>query len=316
MQKISKIISISISCLILSCSHVKNTKIISKPKNTCLVLSVGGFNGIAHLGAIGAIKKHNIKIDCVIGNSMGSLIGSFYASEPNENTVERFKRFAKLYIEESKKDATDRGVGIGLFAGLLVIATGGAALPAIAIAGASGLAGASTINKVDHARFVRTINNFYKNLKIKDFKIPFVTYYQKKIGDSIELTDGSKDQISSIGSIIGGSCANPFIFTSMNVNSASKIDPGADRVSAIPITDACDKFPNNKLIVINVSGNDAFVKNNLQCPTLTIDIEPTQIKNPQSLINLGTEFDKLVSYGYFATMSQLNTENAKKFLEK
>lgn len=43
-----------------SCAHVPN-----RPEKTCLVLSVGGTKGLAHLGAIDALKEKGVRIDCV-----------------------------------------------------------------------------------------------------------------------------------------------------------------------------------------------------------------------------------------------------------
>jgi NTE family protein len=44
-----------------------------------LVLSGGGFRGIAHVGVIEVLEEHNIPIDLIVGASMGSLIGALYA---------------------------------------------------------------------------------------------------------------------------------------------------------------------------------------------------------------------------------------------
>ncbi len=53
---------------------------------TCLVLSVGGPNCIAHLGAIQAARDAQMRIDCVAGSSIGSRVGSLYATAPSEST--------------------------------------------------------------------------------------------------------------------------------------------------------------------------------------------------------------------------------------
>jgi hypothetical protein len=48
------------------------TQQFSVKKKTCLVLSVGEARGIAHIGAIDALKEAGIKPDCVADNSMGA----------------------------------------------------------------------------------------------------------------------------------------------------------------------------------------------------------------------------------------------------
>ena len=45
-----------------------------------LVLSGGAASGMAHIGVIKALEEHEIPIDYITGTSMGSLIGSLYAS--------------------------------------------------------------------------------------------------------------------------------------------------------------------------------------------------------------------------------------------
>ncbi|MCK5401520.1 MAG: patatin-like phospholipase family protein, partial [Flavobacteriaceae bacterium] len=45
-----------------------------------LVLSGGGAKGLAHIGALKIIDSLGVRIDYVAGTSMGSIIGSLYAS--------------------------------------------------------------------------------------------------------------------------------------------------------------------------------------------------------------------------------------------
>ena len=44
-----------------------------------LALGAGAARGLAHLGVLLALKKHNIPIDFIAGSSMGALIGCLYA---------------------------------------------------------------------------------------------------------------------------------------------------------------------------------------------------------------------------------------------
>ena len=48
-----------------------------KPKKVALVLGGGASRGLAHIGVIKAFEEHNINFDCVVGTSVGSLIGAF-----------------------------------------------------------------------------------------------------------------------------------------------------------------------------------------------------------------------------------------------
>ena len=44
-----------------------------------VVLSGGGAKGMAHIGALKVIEEAGIPIDCIVGTSMGSIIGGLYA---------------------------------------------------------------------------------------------------------------------------------------------------------------------------------------------------------------------------------------------
>ncbi len=55
------------------------TPMDSRPK-VALVLSSGGPRGYAHIGIMKVLEEHNIDIDLVVGSSVGSLIGAFWAA--------------------------------------------------------------------------------------------------------------------------------------------------------------------------------------------------------------------------------------------
>ncbi len=46
---------------------------------TALVLSGGAARALAHLGVLEQLEKHNIKIDIIVGTSMGAIIGGLYS---------------------------------------------------------------------------------------------------------------------------------------------------------------------------------------------------------------------------------------------
>lgn len=52
----------------------------SKRPKICLVLSGGGARGAAHVGVLKVLEEYRIPIDCIAGTSMGSLVGSAYAT--------------------------------------------------------------------------------------------------------------------------------------------------------------------------------------------------------------------------------------------
>ncbi len=54
--------------------------VLSFSQKVALVLSGGGAKGLAHAGVIKALEENNIPIDYIVGTSMGSIVGGFYAA--------------------------------------------------------------------------------------------------------------------------------------------------------------------------------------------------------------------------------------------
>lgn len=52
----------------------------SLAQRVALVLSGGGAKGLAHAGVIKALEENNVPIDYIVGTSMGSIVGGFYAA--------------------------------------------------------------------------------------------------------------------------------------------------------------------------------------------------------------------------------------------
>ncbi len=49
-------------------------------KNLCFVLGAGGARGIAHIGFLQAMEENGIFPDCIVGCSMGSVVGGCYSA--------------------------------------------------------------------------------------------------------------------------------------------------------------------------------------------------------------------------------------------
>jgi NTE family protein len=52
----------------------------SHAQKVALVLSGGGARGFAHIGVLKAFDEHHIPIDCIVGTSMGAVVGALYAA--------------------------------------------------------------------------------------------------------------------------------------------------------------------------------------------------------------------------------------------
>ena len=145
------------ACLVVllatACGGSPEAKSPTEPERTCLVLSVGGPKGIAHLGAIAAVKQLRIPIECVVGNSMGALVGSLYASAPALDTSERYRALMASYIASTAAEARDRGMLGGLLLGGLILLAGGDALPVLAGSATGALLGAESVDRQSFERF-------------------------------------------------------------------------------------------------------------------------------------------------------------------
>ena len=61
----------------------------AKRPKICLVLSGGGARGAAHIGVIKVLQEYRVPIDCVVGTSMGSLVGAAFASGTSVPDMEK-----------------------------------------------------------------------------------------------------------------------------------------------------------------------------------------------------------------------------------
>jgi len=273
-----------------------------KARRTCLVLSVGGPAGVAHIGAIAALEEANIRVDCVVGNSMGALVGSLYATAPSDNLDARFKAFVSAYADATKQEAIRNGIGLGLVAGGLAAAgVGGKAAPAVAFAGGAAL-GVLATEKLEHERMVRVLDEFLLGRRIEGgLPIPFVTFYQEATNTGVVARRADSGPIAAAG---GASVANPLIFSTLALGPGRPLDPGADRVSATPVQDACATFPDANLLAINVSGQPIFTDASMKCPVVEVRIDPPQVA-PKEIMELGASYRRIVDDAHAATRAAL-----------
>lgn len=55
---------------------------------TCLVLGGGGARGAAHIGLLKVLERERVQIDCIVGTSMGAIVGGLYASGYDAGEIE------------------------------------------------------------------------------------------------------------------------------------------------------------------------------------------------------------------------------------
>jgi NTE family protein len=88
-----------LSALLALCANSVHAK-------TCLVLSGGGARGLAHVGVLKVLEREHVRIDCIVGTSMGSVVGSLYASGLSADEIEAALRDVDWSVVT--RDASDR----------------------------------------------------------------------------------------------------------------------------------------------------------------------------------------------------------------
>jgi predicted acylesterase/phospholipase RssA len=286
-----------------SCAHGP-PKFDPAARRTCLVLSVGGPRGVSHLGAIAAVRKAGIRVDCIVGNSMGALVGALYASAPGEDTEVRFRRLVDAYIAETKSDARGNGVIGALLGAVLGAALGdenGAAVAAVIGAGGGYLIGAERTARLDRDRLVHVVDRLTGGARIETLPVAYATTYQQRSGDGLVLVIA---RAGNLADAVGKSLANPYIFSNLDVVAAGQVDPGADRASMTPVDEACRLFPDANLLAINVTDQPAFYRAEMRCPLREVRVDPGPL-DAEAVFGLRADFSRAVRAGLDATARAL-----------
>ena len=239
---------------------------------TCLVLSVGGPDGVAHLGAIAAVKAAGLRVAGVVGNSMGSLVGALYAAAPAGDTTLRWRQLLTAYRRATGDDKLESGLATALALGAMagVVSDGE---PAATLGAAAGgfLLGQASAGDLDRRRLTRVLRETLAGMRLEDMPIPFVTFHHEPRGHSLELVHVRRGDLAEA---VGDSIANPLLFDDVVVGLNQPLDPGADRAAAVPIEDACRLFPAANILAVNVTGRAPLFSAEMTCPLREVRLPP------------------------------------------
>lgn len=86
-------------CVLISaacCVHAQSgnsmpvgaSAVADAPVRTCLVLGGGGARGAAHIGVLKVLEREHVAIDCIVGTSMGAIVGGLYAAGYKAEEIE------------------------------------------------------------------------------------------------------------------------------------------------------------------------------------------------------------------------------------
>jgi NTE family protein len=62
---------------------------MSRKEKVCLILGGGGSRGLSHLGVLQVLEREHIPVDCLVGTSVGAVVGAAYALSPDASEVTR-----------------------------------------------------------------------------------------------------------------------------------------------------------------------------------------------------------------------------------
>lgn len=296
-QAVRRGLLVAFALLTASCAH----RFDPRARPTCLVLSVGGPAAVAHLGALRAVRESRLPVSCVVGNSMGALIGGLYAAAPTDDTEQRFRAVVDEYRQETERASRRNGLALGLLLGALAtVVTDGAAAPFVA-AGTGYLMGALGSAALDRDRLVSVLDRTVAGVRIQDLPVRFATFHHLATEGGVTLVAVREGNLADA---VGRSVANPLLFPELVIAPGAAIDPGADRVAAIPVDDACRLFPDHNLLVLNASGADVFTGPDLRCPVREARIRVPSLTATEALA-FGPAYQSAVDAGYRATLAAL-----------
>jgi len=279
--------------LFVGCAH-SPPRFDPTARRTCLVLSAGGTRGVAHLGALAAVREARLPVSCVVGSSVGALIGGLYASAPEQDTTERFRRVTRSYLAVTEEAAETRGLKAGiLLATVAATLAGGILAPATAALGGFVL-GAVTASRADLSRFEDVLRVEVGGVAIERLPIAFAALHHEREGQGLSLV---VDRTGDLAAAVAASIANPFVFDDVDVVRAAKIDPGGDRVAATPVQDACRLFPDANLLVINLQRSPAFHDAQMKCPLREVMVDVRDLP-PEALFTDQAAFEGAWQVGH------------------
>ena len=230
-------------------------------KTVALVLSGGGARGLAQLGVLKELEKNKVRIDMIVGTSMGALVGGLYSSgykvDEVLNILQKFNwdkalsltnnyQRTSLFLEQKK--VQDRS--------LLTIPLDGIKPVILPSSFSNGLYLSEKINSYILNSRYHSRNDFY------NLKIPFaaVTTDLDK-GKAVVIRQGN------LSETIKASLTFPLLYTPIIINGKNMVDGGL--TANIP-NDIAKNLGADLTIVVNSTSNLRSIKE-LQDPLNTAD---------------------------------------------
>lgn len=275
-----------------------------------LVLSGGGAKGLAHVGVLKALDKTGIKIDYIVGTSMGCIIGALYATGYSGQDLEKIvvdedwvglfnDKPSRQYIPMYEKDESEKYVGS------FSLSSDKSFLP-------TGLMSGQKIYEL----FAKLTWNYEG---IKDFRklpIPVICIATNlENGEKVILDKGS------LAEAMRSSMSIPTIFSPVEMDGRMLVDGGI--VDNLPVAEA-RKVGSDFIIAVDVSGPlykkeemDSFFKIMEQVVSLNSYKErQKEKKTADILIDINTNKFGLANFDEAESLINMGEESAKPYIGK
>lgn len=158
-----------------------------------------------------------------------------------------------------------------------------------------------TTEKFSNARFRESLDGVFGGKTVEETLVPFATSHQDKDGEGLSLV---VSRSGNLADAVAASANNPFIWSDTEVRSGQGIDPGADRVAATPIEDACRTFRPTRIIAVNVTGQAVFFSRQMDCGLIEV-VVPVADVTADAMKGEGLEFAKVYAAGHDAALAAL-----------
>ena len=193
-----------------------------------LALGGGGARGFAHVGALRALEREGLDVDCIAGTSIGALLGAMYAQSVDCDLVlERFRKYLQSKEFEKTNPEFLQDVSFEESSSPGGIFHGFASLIKKGFFYSQSLRKRAPISEED---FAQNINLLLDDIRLEETRIPFAAV-------ALDLDEG-KEVVLKRGSLrmaVSASCAIPGILPPIKIEDRELVDGGwVDRVPVRP----------------------------------------------------------------------------------
>ncbi len=275
-----------------------------------LVLSGGGAKGLAHIGVLKSLDKSGVRVDYIVGTSMGCIIGALYSTGYSGKEIEQIvmdqnwtdlfdDKPSRKYIPMYEKDESEKYVGS------FNLSSDKSFLP-------SGIISGQKLYEL----FAKLTWNYEG---VKDFrKLPipvFCVATNLENGEQVILDKGS------LAESMRASMSIPTIFSPVEVDGLLLVDGGI--VNNIPISEA-RKIGSDFIIAVDVTGPpykkeemDSFFRVMEQVVSLNSYKErEKEKKTADVLVDINTNKFGLANFDDAELLINIGEESIKPYLAK